>query len=75
MMLGNYRCQVVLLIWVAVGQGPTMLAEGVGGGCSESFSLVIISLFLSPSLWETARYRLKCPLKGPLSTYNQPDNS
>ena len=34
-------------------------------------------LFLSPSLWETARYRLKHCLKGPLSpkqSTNQPAN-
>ena len=30
-------------------------------------------LFLSPSLWETARYRLKYYLKGPLSP-KQPTN-
>ena len=33
----------------------------------------IIYLFLSPSLWETARYRLKYCLKGPLSP-KQPIN-
>ena len=32
-----------------------------------------LSLFLSPSLWETARYRLKYCLKGPLSP-KQPTN-
>ena len=34
----------------------------------------IISLFLSPSLWETAQYRLKYCLKGPLSP-KQPTNN
>ena len=29
---------------------------------------------LSPSLWETARYRLKYCLKGPLKPNNQPTN-
>ena len=29
---------------------------------------------LSPSLWETARYRLKYCLKGPLNPNNQPTN-
>ena len=33
----------------------------------------IVSLFLSPSLWETARYRLKYCLKGPLNP-KQPTN-
>ena len=31
------------------------------------FSLIYHFSFLSPSLWETARYRLKYCLKGPLS--------
>ena len=30
------------------------------------FSLIYYFSFLSPSLWETARYRLKYCLKGPL---------
>ena len=64
----------VLLIWIRVGQGPTALAVGAGGGCLDIFSLVYHFTFLSPSLWETARYRLKyCP-KGPLSP-KQPTNS
>ena len=37
------------------------------------FSLIYLSLFLSPSLWETARYRLKYCLKGPLNP-KQPTN-
>ena len=37
------------------------------------FSLVYHFSFLSPSLWETARYRLKYCLKGPLSP-KQPTN-
>ena len=36
-------------------------------------SLFYQSSFLSPSLWETARYRLKYCLKGPLSP-KQPTN-
>ena len=49
-----------------------------GWGCLDFFSrlsfLVSFSLSLSLSLsfWETARYRLKCCLKGPLSQDNQP---
>ena len=38
-----------------------------GWGCLDIFSLVYLFCFLSPSLWETARYRLKCCLKGPFS--------
>ena len=37
---------------------PTALAVGAGGGCLDIISLVYHFSFLSPSLWETARYRL-----------------
>ena len=63
----------ILLIWSRVGQGPTVLAVGAGGGCLDIFSLVYHFSFLSPSLWETAQYRLKYCLKGPLSP-KQPTN-
>ena len=43
-----------------------------GWGCLDIFSLVYRFSFLSPSLWETARYRLKYRLKGPLTQNNQP---
>ena len=52
---------------------PTALAVGAGGGCLDIFSLVYHCSFISPSLWETARYRLKYCLKGPLSP-KQPTN-
>ena len=45
---------------------------GAGGGCLDIFSLVYQFSFLSPSLWETARYRLKYCLKGPLSPKQPP---
>ena len=69
----NFQCRGVLLIWYRVGQGPTALAVGAGGGCLNIFSLIFHFSFPSPSLWETARYRLKYCLKGPLSP-NQPTN-
>ena len=59
--------------WIIVGQGPTALAVGGGGGGLDIFSLIYHSPFLSPSLWEMARYRLKYCLKGPLSP-KQPTN-
>ena len=37
------------------------------------FTLIYLFSSLSPSLWETARYRLKCCLKGPLNP-KQPTN-
>ena len=49
------------------------LAEGAGEGCLGIFSLVYLFSFLSPCLWETARYRLKYCLKGS-SSLKQPTN-
>ena len=60
-------------IWILVGQGPTALAVGAGGGCLDIFSLIYPFSPLSPSLWETARYRLKYCLKGPFNP-KQPTN-
>ena len=44
-----------------------MLAVGAVGGCLDIFSLIYQFSSLSPSLWETARYRLKYCLKGSLN--------
>ena len=52
---------------------PITLAVGADGGCLDIFSLIYHFSFLSPSLWETARYRLKYCLKGPLNP-KQPTN-
>ena len=65
-------------ILITVGQGPTALAVGAGGGCLDIFTLIYPFSSFSPSLWETARYRLKYCLKGPLNPKqptNQPFNS
>ena len=69
----NFQCRGVLLICMIVGQGPTALEVGAGGGCLDIFTLVYPFPPLSPSLWETARYRLKYCLKGPLNP-KQPTN-
>ena len=61
-------------IWVIVGQGPTALVVGAGGGCLDILTLICPFSALSPSLWETARYRLKYCLKGPLNPSPQPTN-
>ena len=50
-----------------------MLAVGAGGGCLDIFTLLYLFSSLSPSLWETARYRLKYCLKVPLNP-KQPTN-
>ena len=69
----NFQCRGVLLIWIQVVQGFTVLAVSAGGGCLDIFFLLsIISLSFSLSL-KTARYGLKYCLKGPLSP-KQPTN-
>ena len=60
-------------IWMIVGQGPIVLAVGAGGGGLDIFTLLFLFSSLSPSLWETARYRLKYCLKRPLNP-KQPTN-
>ena len=72
----NFQCRGVLQFGFTVGQGPTALAVGAGGGCLDIFTLIYPFFPLSPSLWETARYRLKYCLKGPLNpkSTNQPIN-
>ena len=62
MVLGKLPVPGRPTIWITVGQGPTAFAVGAGGGCLDT---------LSPSLYETARYRLKYCLKGPLQPTNQ----
>ena len=69
----NFQSRGVLLVWIIVGQGPIALAVGAGGGCLDVFSFSYPFSPLSPSLWETARYRLKYCLKGPLNP-KQPTN-
>ena len=60
-------------ILITVGQGSTALAVDADGGCLDIFTLIYPFSSLSPSLWETARYRLKYCLKGPLNP-KQPTN-
>ena len=73
MVLGNLPVPGHPAILITVGQGPTALAVGAGGGCLDIFSLIYPFSPLSPSLWKTARYRLKYCLKGPLNP-KQPTN-
>ena len=44
----NFQCRGVLLIWSIVGQGPTSLTVGAGGGCLDIFLSSVISLFFLP---------------------------
>ena len=73
MVLGKLPVPGRPTIWLTVGQGPAALAVGAGGGCLGVFALVCPFSPFSPSLWETARYRLKYCLKGPLNS-KQPTN-
>ena len=73
MVLGKLPVPGRPTILITVGQGPTVLAVGAGGGCLDIFTLICPFSPLSPSLWEMARYRLKYCLKGPLNP-KQPTN-
>ena len=73
MVLGNLPVPGRPTIMITVGQGPTALAVGAGGGCLDIFTLINPFSPLSPTLRETARYRLKYCLKGPLNP-KQPTN-
>ena len=77
MVLGKLPVPGHPTIWITVGQGPTALAVGAGGGCLDIFTLSYLFSPLSPSLWETASYRLKYALSQRAvkpKTTNQPTN-
>ena len=73
MVLGKLLVPGRPTIWISAGQGLTVLAVGADGGCFDIFTLIYPFSPLSPSLWETARYRLKYCFKGPLNQ-KQPTN-
>ena len=50
MVLGKLPVPGRPTISITVGQRPTALAAGAGGGCLDSFSLVCHFSFLTPSL-------------------------
>ena len=83
MVLGKLPVPGRPTIWMTVGKGPIVIAVGAGGGgggggCLDIFTLLYPFSPLSPSLWETARYRLKYCLKEPLNPkqpINQPTKS
>ena len=51
MVLGNLPGPGRPTIWNIVGQGPTALAVGAGGGCLDIFTLIYPFFSFSPSLW------------------------
>ena len=67
MVLGKLPVPGRPTILITVGQGHAALAPGCGWGLFGHFSLIYPFSPLSPCLWETARYRLKYCLKGPLN--------
>ena len=67
MVLGKLPVLERPTIWITVGQGPSALAVGADGGCYSHLSFLSSFSPLSPSLWETARYRLKYCFKGLLN--------
>ena len=50
MALGNLPVPGRPNVWMIVGQGPTALAVGAGGGCLDIFSLVYLFSPVSISL-------------------------
>ena len=66
MVLGKLTVPGRPTILITVGQGPIALAVDAGG-VVWTFLLSSILSPLSPCLGETARYRLKYCLKGPLN--------
>ena len=73
MVLGKLSVPGRPTILITVGQGPIALPVGAGLGWIWTLLLSSILSPLSPSLWKTARYRLKYRLKGPLNP-KQPTN-
>ena len=73
MVLGELPVPGRPTIWITVGQGPTALEVNADRCCLDIFTLDYPFSPLSPSLWETARYRLKYCLKGS-ANLKQPAN-
>ena len=64
MMLGSLPVPGRPSIWITVGQGHTTSAVSAGGAYLDIFTLIFPFCPLSPSLWETVRYRLNTVSKG-----------
>ena len=50
MVLGKLPVPGRPTIWITIGQGPTALVVGAGGGCLDIFTLIYPFSPLSPSL-------------------------
>ena len=58
MVLGKLPVPGRPIVLITVGQGPTALAVGAGGGCLDIFILIYPFSPLPPSLWETGGGRV-----------------
>ena len=58
MVLGNLPVPGHPTIWITVGQGPTALVVGAGGGCLDIFTLIYPFLSSFSLSLRKARYRL-----------------
>ena len=71
----NFQCRGVLLIWILVGQGPTSVAVGAGGGVVWTFFLSsVISLFTLPLSGRRSDIDWNAVWKGRKAQNNQPTN-
>ena len=68
----NFQCRGVLQFGYSRARAYCACSR-CEWGCLDIFTLIYPFFPLSPSLWETARYRLKYCLKGPLNP-KQPTN-
>ena len=64
MVLGKLSVPGRPTIWITVGQGPTALAVGAGGGCLDIFTLIYPFSILSPSLGGGAMVLGNFPVPG-----------
>ena len=70
MVLGNLPVPGRPTIWISVGQGPTALAVGAGGGCLDIFTLIYPFSTFSLSLdWLIGCFGLNGPLRQYFSLY------
>ena len=67
MVLGKLPVPGRPTIWIIVGQGPTVLAVGAGGGGLDIFTLIYHFSSLSPSLW--VGWLVGFGFNGPLRQY------
>ena len=71
----NFQCRGALLIWETVGQGPTALAVGAGGGCLDIFfHSSVISLSFLPLSGRRPDIDWNTVSKGRETQNNQPNS-